>query len=95
MVAYAHGAQSRAICDRCGFEVPYSDLREEWNGLRTCSTYNCWEPKQPQLEPRSVVDAEILRTPRSGSNEAEAATIRAFRGMSLIARIGEGTVTVA
>ena len=26
----------RAICDRCGFEYPMSDLRKEWTGLMVC-----------------------------------------------------------
>lgn len=27
----------RAICDRCGFEYPSSELRRMWNGLMVCS----------------------------------------------------------
>ena len=41
----------RAICDRCGFKYYNTDLRKEWNGLRTCfggGTNNCWEPRHPQ-----------------------------------------------
>ena len=35
-----------AICDRCGFKYKASELRLEWNNLRTCE--ECWEPRQPQ-----------------------------------------------
>ncbi len=71
MTRYARGTKSRAMCDRCGFEVPYLDLRTEWNGLRVCQIYDCYEEKHPQLEPRSVVDAEILVQPRP-DNDVEA-----------------------
>jgi len=71
MTTYAKGTKSRAMCDRCGFEVPYLDLKLEWTGLRVCQKYDCWEPKHPQLEPRSVVDAEILKDPRP-DNDTEA-----------------------
>ena len=30
-MAYAQGKYARAICDRCGFDVPYLDLKK--NGL--------------------------------------------------------------
>jgi hypothetical protein len=64
MVQYAKGTKSRAMCDRCGFEVPYTDLKKEWNGLMVCQMWDCYEPKHPQLEPRTVSDAEALRNPR-------------------------------
>ena len=31
------------------FEYKLSELKEEWNGLKTCP--ECFEPKHPQLEP--------------------------------------------
>ena len=69
MARFATGRKSRAICDRCGFEIRYLDLRAEWNGLRVCP--ECWEPKHPQLEPRTVVDAQALFQPRPGENKRE------------------------
>ena len=42
-MAYAVGKYARAICDRCGFEYKYLELRKEWNGLKTCPS--CFEPK--------------------------------------------------
>ena len=48
-MAFASGRFSRAICDRCGQEYKYQDLKKEWNGLFTCP--ECYEPKHPQLDP--------------------------------------------
>jgi len=62
-MAYASGKHSIAICDRCGFQYKYTQLREEWNGFRVCP--ECFEPKHPQLEPvRHLADPEALRHPR-------------------------------
>ena len=33
-MAYAQGKYARAICDRCGFDIPYLDLRKEWTGFK-------------------------------------------------------------
>ena len=49
MGSYATGARSEAICDRCGQMYGYTQLRREWQGLRTCP--ECWEVKHPQLDP--------------------------------------------
>lgn len=43
--------QWKAVCDRCGKDYLARQLRQEWNGLRTCSgpgTSDCWEPRHPQ-----------------------------------------------
>tara|TARA_R100000781_G_scaffold60173_1_gene38475 strand:- start:3114 stop:3482 length:369 start_codon:yes stop_codon:yes gene_type:complete len=62
-MAYALGTYARAICDRCGFDYPYLELKKEWNGLKTCS--ECWEPKHPQLQPsHHKADPEALFEPR-------------------------------
>ena len=62
-MAYAAGKKSRARCDRCGFVYKYLELREEWNGLRTCP--ECFEPKHPHLDPEHHrTDPEALRNPR-------------------------------
>jgi|TARA_R100001510_G_scaffold23563_1_gene20743 hypothetical protein len=62
-MAYAQGKYSRAICDRCGFDVAYSDLRKEWTGFKVC--HECFEPKHPQLEPpHHATDPEALHEPR-------------------------------
>ena len=60
---YALGTHSRAICDRCGFNYPYLELKKEWTGFKVCS--ECFEIKPPQLEPSPHrVDPEALREPR-------------------------------
>ena len=62
-MTYAVGKRAKAICDRCGFEYKLNQLKEEWNGLKTCPT--CFEPKHPQLEPLPhVIDPEALYKPR-------------------------------
>lgn len=83
----ALGTKSRAICDRCGFEYPYLELRPEWTGHRVCSA--CWESKHPQLTPHHVNDAIALRHPRVGENEREDANPRP-RGISTPIRIFDG-----
>jgi len=67
-MAFATGKFSLAICDRCGMEYGYSELREEWTGLRTCP--ECWEEKHPQLlPPQTVRDPEGLENPRQARTE--------------------------
>ena len=62
-MAFAVGKESQAICDRCGFQYYYLDLKKEWNGLFVCP--ECYEPKHPQLEPPySKPDPEALQNPR-------------------------------
>ena len=62
-MSFAVGKYSQAICDRCGFKVPYLELSKEWNGLLVCQ--ECFEPKHPQLEPTDIsADAEALENPR-------------------------------
>ena len=62
-MSYASGKYAVAICDRCGFQYKYSQLRKEWTGFRVCA--ECYEPKSPQLEPpRTLSDPEALQYPR-------------------------------
>lgn len=46
----------RAICDRCGFELPSNLLIKDWQGLRVCK--ECWEPRHPQDFVRGVPDCQ-------------------------------------
>lgn len=63
MARFAVGARSQAICDRCGFQYDYLQLRQEWNGLRTCP--ECWEAKHPQLDPiYPPTEPQALLNPR-------------------------------
>ena len=59
---YASGKYARAMCDICGREVPYRDLRLQWDGLRVCE--EDWSEKHPQLTPKIRSDAQALRHPR-------------------------------
>ena len=65
MVAYARGTHAKAICDKCGLKVSYLTLITEWNNLRVCP--ECYDPKHPQLNPRSAIDPETLYQPRPDS----------------------------
>jgi len=59
MGAFATGKHSIAICDRCGQQYKFHELKQEWNGLKTCP--ECWEPKHPQLNPpHHSADAQAL-----------------------------------
>jgi len=65
---YAQGKRSLALCDRCNQRFFLSDLRKEWQGLKTCPF--CYEAKHPQLEPRRIVsDAIALQEPRPQPKE--------------------------
>ena len=48
-MAYATGIYSVAICDYCGFQYPYQELRKNWKGFMVCP--QDYEPKSPQIEP--------------------------------------------
>ena len=82
MARYARGTKSRAICDRCGFEIAYLALKTEWNGMRVCE--NCFDPKHPQLEPRVAVDSQGLYAPRPGENKSEDARVLIVSGLTVI-----------
>jgi hypothetical protein len=59
----ANGFMSKAICDRCGLKYMYTQLRREWNGLRTCD--DCWSMKHPQLSPiYPPTEPQALQNPR-------------------------------
>lgn len=65
---FATGQYALALCDRCGQQYDYTSLRKEWTGLRVCP--QCYEPKHPQLEPRSVpFEPEALWHPRPDRKE--------------------------
>lgn len=63
---YASGRHALAICDRCGFRIPYLDLiREEQTNLMVCET--CLDEPEP-VRTRAP-DAIALRTPRPDPQE--------------------------
>jgi protein-arginine kinase activator protein McsA len=67
-MAYAVGKYSQAICDRCGFQYPYLEMREEWNGHKVCP--ECFETKHPQLDPIfTPTDPQAIYKPRVDRKE--------------------------
>ena len=72
-MAYARGTYARAMCDVCGFEIAYLDLKKRWDGFKTCP--QCWEPRHEQDNPnaRIFADPESLRDPRPDNDDQNAA----------------------
>ena len=67
-MTFANGNRAIALCDRCGQQYKYLQLRQEWNGLFTCPS--CFEPKHPQLDPGyHKADAIALKDPRPARQE--------------------------
>jgi len=67
-MTFANGKFALAICDRCGQQYKYLELKQEWNGLFTCP--ECFEPKHPQLDPPyHPADAVALHDPRPARQE--------------------------
>ena len=59
MATFATGKYALAICDRCGQQYKFLQLKKEWNGLQVCP--ECYESKHPQLEPKDdSADAQAL-----------------------------------
>ena len=52
-MAYASGKYAQFVCDTCGWAYPYTTAKMTWEGNRVC--IECYEPKQPQLDPPSAV----------------------------------------
>ena len=68
MATFATGKYAIAICDRCGQQYKFHQLRQEWNGLKTCP--DCFETKHPQLEPSyHSADAQALPWARPARQE--------------------------
>jgi hypothetical protein len=60
---YAAGKLAWGACDRCGQRFLLNELKKEWQNLKVCVF--CYEPKQPQLEPRrNISDSTALYEPR-------------------------------
>ena len=66
-MTFASGKFALALCDRCGQQYKYLELKQAWNGLFTCP--ECFETKHPQLDPPyHPADAIALRDSRPESN---------------------------
>ena len=73
-MSYASGKYALAVCDRCGQQYKYSQLKEEVengrrNGLRVCPP--CYDEDHPQLRlgKEKVVDPQALRDPRPDADQ--------------------------
>lgn len=53
---YLKLGDSNGICDRCGFKYKLSELRMQWDNLRTCPY--CWDYRHPQEFLRGIPDTE-------------------------------------
>ena len=68
MATFATGKHALALCDRCGQQYKFHQVKKEWNGLMTCP--ECFEPKHPQLDPRyHSADAQALEWTRPAREE--------------------------
>ena len=73
MARFATGKRSKAISDRSGFKVAYTQLKTTWDNLRVEPEE--WEPKHPQLTPaKNVTDPVALINPRP-DNDPDPVTI--------------------
>jgi hypothetical protein len=69
MSKYASGKHAYFISDRSGFRYPYKDMRIEWTGAAV--GLDEFEPKHPQLEPRShTSDPQALQNARPDQAES-------------------------
>ena len=57
MASFSSGKHALMISDRSGVAFPYREMVQEWTGMWVHTSE--FEPKQPQLEPRPIV--EILK----------------------------------
>ena len=68
MAVFASGKYALAICDRCGQQYKFLELKKEWNGLQVCP--ECYESKHPQLDPSyHAADAQALPFTRPAREE--------------------------
>lgn len=100
-MAYASGSHAKAVCDICGWDVNYKDLRphitaQKPDGLKVCP--ECYDIDNPQLLVGKInlTDPQALYQPRP--NSAEIPGIRAFVGfdpvIGLTCRVVMGQVRV-
>ena len=97
-MAFTTGKYAKAICDRCGDKVKYTELQLEWTGFRVCRA--CFDEKDPREFPSNFpVDPQALEDPRPDNDiEAGEGLIResgtskvgsAFRSFQLEANLND------
>lgn len=100
-MTFAVGRKAIALCERCGFECKYQDLREEYKrglpqGNAICP--RCYDPDHPQewAGQDTLVDHEALYDPRPEDWD-ELRSFAGFNpvaGMRLMLRGGAVSVTI-
>jgi hypothetical protein len=103
-MAYASGRHANAVCDICGRDCKYRDLRkhitnQKWDGLKVCP--DCYDVDNPQLQVGRVRTADPQALYQARPNSGEYVGIRAFAGFNPVvglgaqARLGQVTVTTS
>jgi len=83
------------LCDVCGRKFRNQDLRQRWDGLKTCS--DDWEPRQPQDFVRGVADyqAPVWTRPEPADQFRTVTIIYDDYGNPLMPAVAqEATVTI-
>ena len=65
------------ICDRCGSEYRYSEMRQEWTGLQVC-TRGCWEARNAQDFVTGVEDDQTVPVVRTDVDQVMGETTLQF-----------------
>ena len=66
---FATGKSAKGECQRCGFDYPYLNLKQEWTNLWVCEA--CYDPYPPQQIPVIISDVEALQHPCSSTYTPE------------------------
>ena len=79
------------ICDVCGRKFRNQDLRQRWDGLKTCN--DDWEPRQPQDFVRGVADyqAPVWTRPETSDKFVPVTIIYDDYGNPLMPPVAETT----
>ena len=101
-MSYSSGKYAYGICDISGFRYKLKDMKKTWNGLLVGPAH--YDPKHPQLEPRShTADSEALYNPRPNTDvEANDGRVytptniigRTFKGCKITSSLGTVTITI-
>lgn len=78
MARFNPGKYAKAVCDRCGFTVPYTSLKKELSGIYVCE--ECYDGKwqllnHPANKPAPFRPDAPLHHPRPDATPAEVSAI--------------------
>lgn len=101
MATYAAGKKALAVCDICGNQCKYRELKVyifnlKPNGLRVCPS--CWDKDQPQLRVGAnfIPEGIALLNPRPDSSLASSRALFGWNpvlGLTCVVSLGTVTVT--